>query len=157
MNPNRTQALHWRCGACFLLIALLLAACAADPRVIVVDEAHFTAFKQGDLNNTYEVPSGNGFTVDATGYPFLIPMEAPEVPGPNMIQLTTADGAVFNHPWNMQNTRYELSSENLINPVDGAKFPGLAAGESYLLGIGYLDGEGRFTVLWAAVVDAVEA
>lgn len=139
--------------AAVALCVLSLAACAPARPTIIVDEEHFTAFKQGDFADSYKVQSADGFWLDATGYPFLIPAETPEVPGPNMIQVTTGEGQVYNHPWNLMNTRYELTPENLLNPATGEQFPGLLAGESYLLGIGYLDGNGRFTVLWAAVVD----
>lgn len=136
-----------------LVASVLLTACASGLPTIIVDEAHFTAFKQGALNEGYQLRPAEGFTIDATGYPFVIPAEAPAIPGPNMIQVTTGDGQVFGHPWDLQYTRYTLTAENLVNTETGAGFPGLTAGESYLLGVGYLDSGGRFTVLWASVVD----
>lgn len=136
-----------------VLLASLLSACAPGLPLVVVDEAHFQSLKQGSLDGGYKLSAGEGFVLDATGYPFLIPAEAPQVPGPNMIQLSTSDGQVYSHPWDLNLTRYELTGATLVNVDTGQAFPGLVAGQSYLLGVGYLDAGGRFTVLWAAVVD----
>jgi hypothetical protein len=136
-----------------LLSFILLAACAPVLPTIITDEAHFTAFKHGEFQDAYVLAPAPGFTVDATNYAFVIPAEAPEVPGPNMIQLTTGDGLVYSHPWDLQFTRYDLNAKTLTGSDPAQPFPGLQDGESYLLGIGYLDAAGRFTVLWAAVVD----
>ncbi len=136
-----------------LLAVLVLAACAPGLPLVVVDEAHFTAFKQGVPEDNYKLRPSTGFTLDATGYPFLLPAEAPEVIGPNMIQLSASDGQVYSHAWDMALTRYELTPENLVNLDTGTAFPGLVAGESYLLGVGHLDATGRFTVLWAAILN----
>ena len=139
--------------ATLCLTLLLLTACTPSLPLVIVDEEHFQALKQGSTEAGYQLPAGKGFTLDATAYPFLIPADAPEVPGPNMIQLSAGDGMVYSHPWNMQQTRYDLTPETLVSIETGQAFPGLVAGQSYLLGVGYLDATGRFTVLWAAVVD----
>jgi hypothetical protein len=131
----------------------LLAACAPSLPTLVVDEAHFSAFKHGAQEGAYELAPGRGFIVDATGYPFLIPAEAPQVPGPNMLQLSASDGQVYTQPWDLQYTRYEVTPDTLVNAEAGNAFPGLQDGQSYLLGIGYQDANGRFTVLWAGVID----
>ena len=156
-NPtlNSTYPYRLRRLTCVVaaLVLSLLTACAPGLPTVVVDEQHFTAFKQGEFEQGYQFKPADGFHVDATGYPFLIPAESPFIPGPNMIQVTTGDGQVFSHPWDMQATRYELTPANLINLETGAAFPGLVAGQGYLLGIGYLESSGRFNVLWAAVIN----
>jgi hypothetical protein len=134
------------------MLAVLLAACAPSLPLVIVDEAHFTAFKHGEIDEAYEVAAGPGLRLDATGYPFLIPAEAPQVPGPNMVQITTSDGQVYSHPWDLRQTVYDLTPETLASMETGEAFPGLEAGGSYLLGVGYLDAAGRFTVLWASVL-----
>jgi hypothetical protein len=136
-----------------LLSALVLAACTPSLPLVVVDEEHFHAFTEGPLAVSYQVPAGPGLTLDATGYPFVIPADAPEVPGPNMIQVVGEDEKVYSQPWNMQQTRYDLTPETLVNIETGDAFPGLAAGKSYVLGVGHLDAAGRFVVLWASWVD----
>jgi hypothetical protein len=135
------------------ILLVLLAACAPSLPLVIVDEAHFTAFKHGEIDEAYEVTPGPGLRLDATGYPFLIPAEAPAVPGPNMVQITTSDGQVYSHPWDMRQTVYELTPDTLASIETGEAFPGLEAGDSYLLGVGYLDASGRFTVLWASVLN----
>jgi len=135
----------------FLFLALL-AGCAPALPLVVVDDEHYQALSTGPVPLAYKVAPGPGVTLDATGYPFVIPASAPEVPGPNMIQVMGSNDQVYSHPWDMQQTVYDLTPETLTHVETGEPFQGRVPGQSYLVGVGYLDATGRFVVLWAGLV-----
>ena len=142
-----------RLGLAAVLIVVVLAACSPALPVVVVDDEHYQALSVGPVPLAYKVAPGPGFTLVATGYPFLIPASAPEAPGPNMIQVIGSDEQVYSHPWDMQQTVYDLTPATLTHAETGEPFPGLEPGVNYLVGVGYLDATGRFVVLWAGLVE----
>ena len=80
-----------RSGLAAVLIAVLAACSPALPRVVVDDE-HYQALSTGPVTLAYKVAPGPGLTLDATGYPFVIPANArPRCPGPNIIQVIGSD------------------------------------------------------------------
>jgi hypothetical protein len=125
--------------------------------VIAVDDEHraFESAFEDALSLEYEIPSGIGFILDATGYEFHIPAGEEDHP-PNMIQLRVDDNSFYGYPWKEGLTRYTLTSETL-NPLGGSQpFYGLFPGATVAVAIGYQRDEKNFNVYWAGIIIVVE-
>ncbi len=120
---------------------------------IHVDDEHRQF--EGGSNATYEIPSGIGLILDASGYEFKIPPGA-KYKGPNMIQVMLDQNSFYGLPWKEGVTQYTLSLQTLNPMGNSAPLTGFYPGEDVVVAIGYQSDPENFYVLWAGILNIME-
>lgn len=136
----------------FLIFTFLFGACTrATPAptptststplpVVLVDKEHMTT-----AGLVYQIPAGNGFILDASGYDFgpSTPMSVQVVTGNFFYQMDWAENA---------DKQSILVSE--LQPLLSAKpLSAFSAGQQLIVSIGSLTMQGRFKPIWVGVID----
>jgi hypothetical protein len=135
----------------FILVASVCNACdttsSAAPTpttvplpVLVVDKVHMTT-----PGLVYEIPAGNGFILDASGYDFgsSTPMAVQVVMGNSSYQVE----------WTENASRQSVSVSGLKPLFNAQPLTTFVAGQQLIVSIGKLNMQGRFKPLWVGVVN----
>jgi|WetSurSiteA1Bulk_404760.scaffolds.fasta_scaffold40048_2 hypothetical protein len=140
------------------LILLFLAGCAGNTTedglpILRIDDEHMALDNQP--GKPYEIPPGQGFALQLSGYRFRIP-ESLGVDKVNSIQLITDTDQMYTIPIDTTVTSYKATSETLIPLGESPPFDGLAEGEDITIGIGYTYPDGRFYPSWMGIISVTE-
>ncbi len=96
----------------------------------------------------YEIPAGEGFTLDATSYSFG------PTGGPSMIQVVM-DGREFTGTWTPGGSVQTVRAASLLPPAGFNPLTGFPAGKQLIIAVGQMSDKGRFEPLWVAVVNVI--
>jgi hypothetical protein len=133
----------------------------SDLPVIQVDDRH-NQKEQGDGSQieTYLLPAGLGFILDATNYNFTIPAGLEGKP-PNLIQLVRGGGHTYEHPWLPGKSVFIMTGDT-VQPQHGAEsFRPFVSGEMVTVAIGrYVSPEESaifvdFHTFWVALITVI--
>lgn len=131
-----------------LLLCLLLTACgtsSASLPVLKVDQAHMST-----PGLDYQIPAGNGFILDASGYEFNIPANLGQV-DVNYVEIAVY-GKVYGAPWTAPGTDQAITVDKLQPLIGGSALGGFQSGQQLIVALGYKNGS-RFAAVWSGVID----
>ena len=127
---------HWA-SLVALVMVLLLVACGAQYRTIVVDEVHI-GFSRPDSSEPppYWIEPSGGVIVVSSDYNFPIAKEF-GLAGPNSIHVVKGQNEKYKAPWKGVGVAHELSATTLTPLAGSVPFRGFAAGETAMIAIGF--------------------
>ena len=135
------------------LFALLLSACgggnvsataaptSAPLPVIQLDVEHMI-----NPAMAYEIPAGEGFVLNATGFDFGV------ADGPSRVQVVM-DGHAFTGTWASGETIQTILAASLLPPAGFNPLTGFPSGKQLIVAVGRMSEHNRFEPLWAATVN----
>lgn len=132
-----------------LLFCVFLTACGtpagASLPVLTVDQAHMQT-----PGLDYQIPAGDGFILDASGYEFNIPasMGQAEI---NYVEIAV-QGKVYGTQWTAPGTDRAVTVEELQPMSGGSPLSGFQSGQQLIVALGVMNGA-RFAAVWSAVID----
>ena len=94
----------------------------------------------------YEVPAGEGFVIDATGYDFGI------AGGPTAVQVIL-DGREYLGTWANSAVTQTVRAAELLPPIGFKPLTDFARGAQLIVAVGRTSANGRFEPLWVATVN----
>jgi len=126
--------------------------------VIKIDDAHWAAQREGGSEALkYQVPKGEGFVLDVSGYKFKIPVSL-GIQEPNFIMISVEKNQQYGIVWDSsRGGQYVISRETLRPLSDSLPFHGFKKGQEIVIAIGYLNtvSNASFYPFWYSFVEII--